>query len=182
MLSALKYSQTKSTGAKYVMFDLEDTTGIIRSIAWPEQYTDYGHLVEADAVLVVRGTVDRRPGSDEANLIVNEIIPLDQLAGRFTRGIRIRLDEQRHAERGLADLYEILRGYPGNCELQLVLTLADGSRVYMKSDSLGVELTGEMRSRVEALLGPGNLKLIAAPIAKSPPRRTNGAPRALVER
>ncbi len=182
MLSAIKYSQTKSTNAKYVMFDLEDTTGILRSIAWPEQYSDYGQLVEADAVVVVRGTVDRRPGSDEANLIVNEIIPLDQLAGRFTRGIRIRVDELRDAEQGLTDLHEILQGYPGSCELQLVLALADGSRVVMKSDAVRVELNEEMRSRVEALLGPGNLQLIAAPAAKSPSRRTNGAPRALVER
>ena len=46
----------------------------------------------------------------------------------------IRVSEQQHGEQGLEELYEILRGYPGNCELQLVVCLADGSRVFMKSD------------------------------------------------
>ena len=57
------------------MFDLEDLQGAVRCILWPEQYAQFGHLVEADATLVVRGAVDRRPGSEESNLIVNELIP-----------------------------------------------------------------------------------------------------------
>jgi DNA polymerase-3 subunit alpha len=179
MLSAIKYSQTKNprtpgANTKYAMFDLEDTTGPVRCIVWPEEFANHGHLVQADATLVVRGAVDRRPGSDEANLIVNELIPFSELAGRFTKGIVVRVSEQQHAERGLEDLYEILRGYPGNCELQLVLCLADGSRVTMKSEAVRVELNAEMRGRVDALLGPGNLRLVAAPPASGAPARPNG--------
>ena len=66
---------------------------IMRCIVWPEEYANFGQLVAADAILVVRGAVDRRPGSEEANLIVNELIPLDQLAARYTRGLEIRLAE-----------------------------------------------------------------------------------------
>ena len=94
---------------------------------------------------MIRGAVERRPGSDEANLIVNEVIPLAELQGRFTRGIRVRVSEPQHGPRGLEDLYEILRGYPGSCELHLVLQLADGGRVTMQSESLRVDLNAEMR-------------------------------------
>jgi DNA polymerase-3 subunit alpha len=168
MLSSLKFSQTKnprpgSTHTKYVMFDLEDMNGAMRCILWPEEFAVHGHLAEADAILVIRGTVDRRPGSEEANIVVNELIPLDELQSRFTKGMMVRVMEQQHGERALQDLFEVLRGYPGNCELQLVLCLADGSRVFMKSDKVRVELNPEMRSRIDNLLGPGNVKLIAAP-------------------
>ena len=178
MLSAIKFSQTKAaraggTNTKYAMFDIEDMHGGVRCILWPEQFAQFGHLVESDATLVVRGTVDRRPGSDESNVIVNELIPLAELAGRFTRGIVVRVSEQQHAERGLEELHEILRGYPGNCELQLVVCLADGSRVHMKSDRMRVELNAQMRERVDALLGPGNVRLIAAP--PPPPGQTRSA-------
>jgi DNA polymerase-3 subunit alpha len=179
MLSSIKYSQTKNprtpgASTKYAMFDLEDTTGAMRSIIWPEEFSQHGHLVEADATLVVRGSVDRRPGSEESNLIVNELIPFSELAGRFTRGIVVRLNEQEHGERRLESLYEILRGYPGNCELQLVLCLADGSRVTMKSESVRVELNLEMRGRVDALLGPGNVRLVAAPpVSGAPPKKAH---------
>jgi DNA polymerase-3 subunit alpha len=187
MLSAIKFSQTKNArsdgaGTKYAMFDLEDLHGAVRCILWPEQFAQYGHLVEADATLVARGTIDRRPGSDEANLIVSELIPFSELHGRFTRGIVVRVSEELHTQRGLDDLHEILRGYPGNCELQLVVCLADGSRVVMKSEGMRVDLNAEMRDRVDALLGPGNVRLIAAPPAPSGPPRTSGPARALARR
>src|SRR5262249_5447818 len=81
MLSSIKHSQTKNPrpggSSKYAMFDLEDLSGAVRCILWPEEFSQFGHLVEPDAVLVARGAIDRRPGTDEANLIVNELIPLD---------------------------------------------------------------------------------------------------------
>ena len=72
MLASIKFSHTKnprsgSTNTKYAMFDLEDMDGIMRCIIWPEEFANYGHLVAADAILVVRGAIDRRPGSEEAN-------------------------------------------------------------------------------------------------------------------
>ena len=77
----------------------------------------------------MRGTVDKRPGSDEANLIVNEIMALEDLESRYTRGVSIRLLEAEHGLVKLEQLHEILRGYPGNYPLELTLCLADGSRV-----------------------------------------------------
>jgi DNA polymerase-3 subunit alpha len=179
MISSIKFSQTKnprsgSTHTKYAMFDLEDMHGAMRCILWPEDFANHGHLVEADATLVVRGAVDRRPGSEESNVVVNELIPLAELPSRFTRGMMIRVNESQHSERGLVDLFEILRGYPGNCELQLVVCLTDGSRVFMKSDKVRVELNAEMRGRIDALLGPGNVKLIAAPPTPSKPPAGKG--------
>ena len=166
MLSAIKLSQTRnpragSTHTKYAMFDLEDMHGSMRCILWPEDYANYGHLVASDAILAVRGSVDRRPGSEETNLIVNELIPLDDLASRFTRAMVIRVREQ-HDVRGIEQLYEILRGYPGDCELQLVVCLEGGSKAYLKCEGLRVALGPEMRSRVDALLGPGNVRVLGA--------------------
>jgi DNA polymerase-3 subunit alpha len=177
-LAAIAVKHTKnprpgSTNTKYAMFDLEDTAGIMRSIVWPEDYATYGALVQPDKILAVRGTIDKRPGSEDANLIVNELLTLEELAQRFTKGIALRIDERTHGERGLEQLHEILRGYPGNCDLQLVLCLADGAKVYCKCEGFRVALDPEMRRRVDDLLGPGNVRLLAAP----PPKRsapTNG--------
>jgi DNA polymerase-3 subunit alpha len=181
MLASLKFSHTKnprpgSTNTKYVMFDLEDTAGMIRSIVWPEDFARCGHLVEPDAILVVRGVIDKRPGSEEANLIVNDLIPIDELDMRFTRGVIVRLQEGTHEPRHVEQLYEILRGYPGHCELQLVFALADGSKVICESDALRLSPNAEMRARVEELLGPGNFRLVAS-IPKASPRPANGAGR-----
>ncbi|MEO2048954.1 MAG: DNA polymerase III subunit alpha [Pirellulales bacterium] len=164
MINAIKFSHTKtsrpgSTQTKYAMWDLEDFDGIVRCILWPEQFAEYGHLVETDAILAMRGKVDRRPGKEEVNLIVDELIPLKQLPERFSDGILIRIQEQTHGERGLEQLREILRGYPGKKRLKLRLDLASGGQVWLDSAWPGVELHPELRQRVDGLLGPGNFRL-----------------------
>ncbi len=168
MISSIKFSHTKNPKpgkpSRYAMWDLEDKDGIMRCILWPEQFAQYGEMVKPDAILVVLGSIDKRPGSDEANLIVNELIPLEDLQTRYTRGVKLRFSETEHGIEKLDLLYEILRGYPGSGELQLVMYLADGTRVPMACRGTQIENNQEMRSRVEELLGPGNFKLLAAPI------------------
>lgn len=167
MLASLKFSHTKnprpgSTNTKYVMFDLEDMEGMVRCIVWPEQFAEFGHLVQADAILLVRGAVDRRPGSEESNLIVNELIPLDELAARYTQGIEIRLEENAQAAERLERLYEILRGYPGKCRVEILLALADGAQARLVSEKVRVAVEPELRTRLDDLLGAGQVRLITA--------------------
>ncbi|HYO24767.1 MAG TPA: OB-fold nucleic acid binding domain-containing protein, partial [Lacipirellulaceae bacterium] len=167
MLAAIKFSHTKnprpgSTHTKYAMWDLEDLDGITRCILWPEQFAEHGPLVQGDAILAVRGKIDRRPGAEEVNVIVDELIPLAALSERYTSGIVVRVSETQHGERGLEQLREILRGYPGGKKLKLRLDLADGSQALVDSGWQGVDMCAEMRSRVEGLLGPGSLGVQAA--------------------
>jgi DNA polymerase-3 subunit alpha len=181
MIGAIKHSQTKNprageTNTRYAMFDLEDMEGMIRCILWPSDFVNYGHLVADGAIVALRGSIDRRPGSDEANLIVNEIFPLAELAQRFTRGVRVRLDEQQHGERVMDLLHEILRGYPGACEVELALVLADGAKLLLKCNTPKVQLSAELRTRLDDLLGPGNVKLIAASRESTARVNGNGGP------
>ena len=125
MLSAIKFAHTKkprpgSTATKYANFDLEDREGAIRCIVWPEDFVKFGQLVQPEAVLLVRGTIDRR-GGDEANLIVNELVPLDELESRYTTGLIICLDERDSDSGTLKKIHEIVRGYPGPARTALPL-------------------------------------------------------------
>ncbi|MEN6452535.1 MAG: DNA polymerase III subunit alpha [Thermoguttaceae bacterium] len=169
MLAAIKFSHTKNpkpgAPSRYAMFDLEDTAGMMRCIVWPDLFARCEELIKPDAIVAIRGAIDKRPGSEEANLIVNEVIPLEELASRCTRGVRIRVIEEEETPRTLDALHEILRGYPGQCELQLVLCLRDGSRVECRCDGLHVAVAPQMRSRVDQLLGPGNVRLLTAPLS-----------------
>ena len=74
--------------------------GIMRCILWPEDFAKHGHHVEADKILALRGVIDKRPGSEDANFIVNELIPLENLESRYTKGIVVRIDERNHAAEG----------------------------------------------------------------------------------
>ena len=179
MVSSVKHSHVKKvrdpgSPTKYVMFDLEDMDGAIRSIQWPKDYAVSGEMVKPDAILVVRGVLDRR-GGDEANLIVNEIIPMDQLDSHYTAGVRILIDESKHGEETLKSLREIVRGYPGGKQFQVVINLADGARVRLASQSLKVDLTEELKNRLVDLVGSGAVQMIIDPPKRnSTPAKRNG--------
>jgi len=183
MLAAVKYSHTKnprpgSTNTKYAMWDLEDFEGIVRCILWPEQFAEFGHLVKIDAILALRATIDRRPGADEINLIVQELIPLEELSSRFSSGVVIRVREDVHGGDLLPKLREIVRGYPGTKPLRLRLELADGGCVMIDCPKSGVAIDPELRRRVDELLGQGNFRIMAAARTPTQPA-TNGRRRAL---
>lgn len=164
MISSITLAHTKNgrpgSPTKYANFDIEDIEGTVRCIMWPDSFQRFESLLEPDSILLARGSVDRRGGGDEVNLIVDELISLDQLDDRCTRGMVIRVDELKHGDRMLPQIYEILRAYPGNQEVRLLLDLADGHRVSMKADRLQIQVNTELKQRMDDLLGNHNYQMI----------------------
>ncbi len=164
MISSIKFAHTKNakvgSPSKYANFDLEDMQGMVRCILWPKGFATQGLAVQPDAVVIARGKCDKRGGGDEVNLVIDELIPLSELDSRYTRGIRIRIDEREHEPSVLARVREIVRGYPGGQELVFTLSMNEGDVVTLKSDKYRVDVTPEMRNRIDDLLGSGNYKLM----------------------
>ena len=160
LVAALKLSNTKqsrpgSTHTRYGMFDLEDMDGLVRSICWPEDYARLGEHLQTDAVVLVAGSVDRRAGSEETNLIVNEIVPIAEAWRLQPRSVTLKLTDGLHDAATLDRLAELVRRHQGKVSLRLVLDLADGSRVLLEADRDKVGWTPEFHRDLVALLGPG---------------------------
>lgn len=179
MVSSVKQTHIKkirdpSKPTKYVMFDLEDMEGSIRTIMWPSEFVNHGDKVTADAVLIVRGVLDRR-GGDEANLIANEIIALEGIEQKLTKGVEILVDQNKHDDDILKKVHEIVRGYPGGRELKLLLKLDDNRVVTIKSHKMMVEVADELKVRIEDLLGAGAHRVIFPDKLPSSGGSNNGA-------
>jgi DNA polymerase-3 subunit alpha len=178
MIGSIKFAHTKNgkpgTPTKYANFDLEDMQGVVRCILWPRQFAEQGEGVTPDAVVIARGVVDRRGGGDEINLVINELIPLSAMDGKYTHGIRVQLQEDRHSPDTVAKLREIIRGYPGRQDLLLNIRLADGATVSLKSGKYKVEVNPELRSRLEDLLGPASYRLLMSKPQVSAPNGRRG--------
>lgn len=164
MIGSIKIAHTKNgkPGAptKYANFDLEDMEGSVRCIMWPSGYAEMGDAVVADNVIIARATVDKRGDADEVNLMINEVIPLDSVEGRYTRGIRLQLDCNQQEEGILTTIREIVRGYPGKQELLFTLKMEDGAFVHLKSGRFSVDVNMELRQRLEDLLGSDSCRML----------------------
>ncbi len=156
MIASVKQSHVKNprdpnSPTKYVMFDLEDVEGAIRSILWPSDYVNFGQFIVPDAVVVVQGRLDYR-GGDEANLIIDKVVPIDGLSSNMSYGLKIMIDQKSHPVDALKTAYEIIRGYPGPKKLEIDLILEDGMRVQLTSNH-GIEINDQIQIRLGDLLG-----------------------------
>ncbi|MFM8379818.1 MAG: OB-fold nucleic acid binding domain-containing protein, partial [Planctomycetia bacterium] len=160
LVAALKLSNVKqprpgSTHTRYGMFDLEDMDGLVRTICWPEDYARLGEWIVADAVVVVSGSIDRRAGSDETNLIVNDLVPIADVWSRPVRSVTVKVTEPGHGPETLDRLAQVLRRHPGQAPVRLVLELADGRRVLMEADREKVAWSHALLVELTDLLGLG---------------------------
>ena len=165
MISSIKLSNVKSQRdpsqpTRYAMFDLEDVDGAIRCIVWPRDFAEQGKFITADGIVVLQGTLDRR-GGDEANLIVDKAIPIDQLdSSHLTTGICVRIDQRSHGTDAVKKVYEIVRGYPGNRKLQLEISLDDGVQVKMDAHKMKVDINEQLCKRLKDCLGPNAFEMM----------------------
>lgn len=183
MISSIKLANTRNpkpgASSKYANFDLEDMEGAVRCICWPNMYETMGHLIQPEAVVIMRATVDKRGGSDEINLMANEVISIEEANTRFTAGLRIHVDQSRHSEELIPQLNEILRGYPGKMDVLVCLRLQSGDTVQLKSKKHRIDVTPELRGRLDDLLGTESHRLLVSP---PKPRQSGGGKRFKAEK
>lgn len=169
MISAIKRTQTKKPSrnghSRYANFDFEDTRGVIRCIMWPEEFSRFGELIQNETICFLSGKVDRR--GREPNLIVEELITLDQAEKKFTDQVAIKFQRGLHTNDDVARAREILKRYPGRCDVVLVVESFDddnpSQRVkYLMTPAADTKVAADSRLATElrAVLGPGNIKFL----------------------
>jgi DNA polymerase-3 subunit alpha len=75
VVTALKLKNTKK-GERYANFNLEDKTGFVDTIAWPDTYRETADCIGRDDPIRVRGRLD--VGEERITLIANDILPLEE--------------------------------------------------------------------------------------------------------
>ena len=75
VVTALKLKNTKK-GERYANFNLEDKTGFVDTIAWPDTYRETADSIGRDDPIRVKGRLD--VGEERVTLIANDILPLEE--------------------------------------------------------------------------------------------------------
>src|SRR5262249_8389005 len=157
-VTAMRLKNTKK-GDRYASFQLEDKSGFIEVIVWPETYKRCNETLASDDPILVVGKMDI--GEERVQIIANDITALNAAAGQlpplkkketggrlhvYLRGGSFTADE-------LAQLHEMLRRYPGNAPVSLHVPAADESEAVIEPDDLRVSSNPELLRMVEQLFG-----------------------------
>ncbi|MFN9718436.1 MAG: DNA polymerase III subunit alpha [Planctomycetota bacterium] len=123
MISSIKIATAKKASRngnmKYANFDLEDPSGIIRCIAWSDDYARYEELIKSENVIIVAGKVDRR--GREPNVVVNRILTLDQADKEFTSQVAIKFEKGLHSTDEIQRVRNVISRYPGSTDVILIV-------------------------------------------------------------
>jgi DNA polymerase-3 subunit alpha len=153
ILSGVTRKMTKQ-GNAWALVQLEDLEGSVEVLFFPASYQLAAvHLVE-DAVVLVRGRIDKR--EDIPKIIANEVIIPDLSIG--PRGpVVVSLPTPRCTPPVVERFKEVLASHPGTTEVHLQLVNGEKTTLVRLDDRLRVNASPALFADLKALLGSGCL-------------------------
>jgi len=129
-------------------FDLEDLGGTIEVMVFPKTMADHGHKLADDAIVLVRGRVDRR--EDLPKVICQDVEVLETTQLDQARPVRVQLPMNRVYEETIEELKKLLATHPGDSEVYLHL----GDRQVLRlPDDFSVDPASGLVAEIRILLG-----------------------------
>ncbi len=151
IVTGIKLLNTRK-GERMAFVTLEDLSGFVEMVVFPETYTQSAELLNSEIPLLVKGTVD--VGEDACKILVSEVLTLKEVQERVTSKVHFRLTTPGLDDRQLRALKEIMSRYRGNCEALIHLVIPNRSEtVITLPESLQLQASDEMMGDVEKLFG-----------------------------
>jgi DNA polymerase-3 subunit alpha len=164
MLTQVRFQNTKKArngNSRYVRCKLEDLTGAVECVMWPDDFTRYREDFVEDRVCLVRGTVERT--RDEPGLILTRVISLEQAQHELTKWLRLSLHLGTHQPGHVERLANVLQRSPGSCPVYFDIRDGTGNRCTLKAgEGYRVNPATLALDEVEMILGSGRIEFCGA--------------------
>ena len=121
--------QVTKKGERMAFVQLEDLSGGVELILFPDAYAMCAMHLKGDEPLMIEGVVER----DERGMKVrvNQAWLLEEATQAMTTGIKINLSAPETDNARLAGLRQLLEAYPGSCRVILCLELPEQAEVVL---------------------------------------------------
>jgi len=162
IVSEAKKIRTKS-GSTMMFATLDDLEGQVELIIFAKTLDANEGLIDTDAVLIVRGRVDRKdrgeiklvvfdagpfePSSDEVESAREEVKKMEERAC-----FRIAIDTANHRSSIIGELKEVFSNFPGEADVLVELKTREGCRKLRFGTEYRVDASVGLRAEVEELL------------------------------
>jgi DNA polymerase III subunit alpha len=146
-------------GEFYAQASLEDLSGSIEMLVFPEAYRKLQEKVKMEVPVLVRGGVRVEEGAN-TKLTVNDILSLEEAPVPLPRELRIRIPLERASESTVDELHLLFSQRKGEARVLFDVERAGDFMVVMEAEGYNVLPDRAFIGRVEELCGRGTVRVI----------------------
>ncbi len=147
--------RVNKNGMPWASAQLEDLTGGIEVLFFPQAYSVYGAEIADDAVVLVNAKVAIR--DDRISLIANDLVVPDFSQASDDRPVAVTLPTRQCTIDKVTALKQVLARHPGTNQVHLRLISGERVTTLELDQSLRVTPSSALMGDLKALLGPGCL-------------------------
>jgi DNA polymerase-3 subunit alpha len=147
--------RVNKNGMPWASAQLEDLTGGIEVMFFPQTYSLVGAEIADDAVVIVGGKV--RIQDDRISVIANDLVVPDFSNAQADRPLAVSLPTRQCTLDKVTALKQVLARHPGTSQVHLRLISGERITTLELDQSLRVTPSSALMGDLKALLGPGCL-------------------------
>ena len=146
-------------GELYAQAVLEDMTGTVDAIVFPEAYRRLQAILKQEIPMLVRCSVRVEEGSPP-KIAISQLTPLEEAQPKLPRSIRIRVPLESASAATVDALHSICHERPGEAKVLFDVERAGDFMVVMEADGYNVCPDRSFITRVEELCGRGSVRIV----------------------
>ncbi|HEX2777325.1 MAG TPA: DNA polymerase III subunit alpha, partial [Candidatus Acidoferrales bacterium] len=144
-------------GARWAILTLQDRTGVIEALVFPEAFQKLEAILKANTPLLAKGRVAVEDVG--TRLIVSDARLLDQVTDRAPSLLRVRVDLGSVDSGALDRLQELFTKRPGRCRVAFELVQSDGSEATLEAGS-AVMADRDLLEQVRQICGTDSVAVV----------------------
>jgi DNA polymerase-3 subunit alpha len=148
-------------GARWAILTLQDRTGVIEALVFPEAFQKLEPILKAATPLLIKGRVAVEDVG--TRVIVADARLLDQVAAKSSNGapslLRVRVNRSAMDTGIINQLHELFQSHPGRCRIAFELVQDDGTEATIEAGS-AVQADRELVERVREICGSESVAVV----------------------
>jgi DNA polymerase-3 subunit alpha len=150
-------SMRSRKGARWAILSLQDPTGMIEVLVFPESFAKLEAVLKGGAMLLMRGRVQVEDAG--TRLVASDAKPIEDVAEPPVAIIRLTLDRDTVNDEMLDALKALLNARPGVCAIEFELLSADGKALRIEAGQ-HVRADKTLVDELRELCGAGAVEVI----------------------
>jgi DNA polymerase-3 subunit alpha len=139
-------------GRAWASATLEDLAGGVEALFFPNTYEVIGQFIAEDAIVVVKGRIDRR--DDTPRIMAMDMSLPDVSHNPDSKPVTLTMPITRCTPPLVSELKEILSSHPGDSEVHVHLQNGSRTTVMRLGPAVRVAPTPALRADLKMILGP----------------------------